>query len=86
MITIATILILIYLFYILFVKGVGFAIALVIGGTLGLSLLIKNYYPQSVATCATIMSYNISFANAIAFVICVVGCGYFMENKSITPD
>jgi hypothetical protein len=82
MITIATILILIYLFYILFIKGVGFAIALIAGGTFGLSLLIKNYYPQSITTCATIMDYNISFAVVISFVICIVGCGYFMNEKS----
>ena len=81
MITIATILIIGYLFYILFIKGVGFAIALFAGSVIGLSLLIDKYFPQTHSTFAVVLNYNISYAILCAFIISVVGCGYLINEK-----
>jgi hypothetical protein len=70
-----------YLFYFLFIKGNAYALLLFTFGIFGGTAIIKHIIPSTVATAATIFSYNISIAAFAATIITILGIGVIMGEE-----
>lgn len=77
--TLITLGIIFWLFYYLFIKGVGYPILFLIFGIYGGNKLITGYFPESNKTIMTFMSYGICYATFIAALISVLAIGFIME-------
>jgi hypothetical protein len=82
MITIVVAIIVIYVLYALFVKGIFYGAALFVGSIIGLRLLALALLPESAGILLTIAGYDVSYATCGAVVLSVLGIGYFLQRGS----
>ena len=79
-IVVGTIVIIGYIFYVLFIKGIIWPLLGFIFGTYGGELIIKHIFPSSGAIIMIFISYNISWAEFIAAIITLMSICYFMKD------
>lgn len=73
-----------YLFYLLFIKGIGFGILLCIFGAIGGKMLISFFFPQTNAIAFTFdigHKYGMSWASILSLLIVVLGVGFFSRSE-----
>jgi hypothetical protein len=68
-----------FLFYYLFIRGVGYVLIFFAFGLFGGGTLISNHFPETKTTVMTFMQYQISWAYFIAFIISVLALGFFLS-------
>lgn len=81
-VALATLAIIFYLFYFLFIKGTAWPILFLIFGIYGGKLLITQYFPSSSHTIMTFMHYDVSYAAFTAATISILAIGVLMEKVS----
>jgi hypothetical protein len=69
-----------YILYVLFVKGVFWGIAVLIGGIYGIRLGLLTLVPESQKTIMTFLSYDVSYAAFFATIATILGLAYFAKD------
>jgi hypothetical protein len=71
-----------YVFYFLFIKGVGWGILLFIFGAIGGKMLITYLIPSSDKTAITLgTSYGLSYAAVSSLIIVILGIGFLSKDR-----
>jgi len=86
MVGLGTIAILGYLFYILFIKGLAWALLLFVFGVYGGNKIIEHFFVSSKTILFEMIiggkTYHFSWAVCIAVTVSLLGIGYFMKDES----
>jgi len=71
-----------YLFYLLFIRGIAWPIISFVFVVYGGKLLIAHWVPKSAETIMTFMGYNVSYAAFFAALIYLLAVGFFAQDKN----
>lgn len=80
MLALASLAIIGYLLYILFVKGVFWGLCIFCAGIYGIRLGLLTLIPESQKTIMTFASYDVSYAAFFATIITILGLAYFAKD------
>jgi len=81
-IALATLVIIFWLFYFLFIKGNIWVPLFFVFGVYGGKKLLTEHVPSSSNTIMTFMHHDVCYATFIAAIICVLALGVLMEKVS----